>query len=305
MACYSPIQAYRSKVVNASGRRPLVFARNSGYVDLPVKIPCGICIGCRIMYSREWALRCIHEAKLHERNCFITLTYNDQHLPANQTLVKKDFQDFCKRLRKNYSQFRFYGCGEYGSDSKRPHYHALLFGIDFHEDRKKHSTNKHGDTIYISEILTRTWGKGHCTIGALNYQTAAYTARYVMKKMKNIDGELHAVYDRLDPVTGEIYQVLPEFTLMSRNPGVGSAWYDKFKEDFQESGFMVHQGKKHPVPRYYLNKLKNEDEAMHKELAAIRKAAALAHEADNTPDRLHARETFKINQVSTLRRNLQ
>lgn len=266
-------------------------------------VPCGQCIGCRIDRSRHWALRCVHESKFHLRNSFLTLTYSDDLLPAGLSLEKKHLQDFFKRLRNYGFEFRYFAVGEY-SDSNRPHYHVLLFGEDFSADRKKHSSTPRGDIQYISATLQKIWGFGHCMIGSFNYATAAYTARYVMKKQfgtKNLD---HENYSRVDLVTGQIYQVLPEFSLMSRKPGIGSQWYEKYKSDAFPSDFLIHEGKKHPVPRYYYEKLKKEEPKKFEKISTKRAKARLENAHNSTPDRLYTREECKKSQISQLKRNL-
>ena len=133
MPCYRPIKGYRSRRLNAeTGKRPVVFNPRDGFYDQPVDLPCGQCIGCRLERSRQWAIRCVHEASLHERNCFITLTYRDECLPTNGSLDLDAFQKFMKRLRRRFGEgVRFFHCGEYGENFGRPHYHAILFNLDF------------------------------------------------------------------------------------------------------------------------------------------------------------------------------
>ena len=115
MACYTPLKGYRSTELTKNGKRKIVFNRNHGFADLPVTVPCGQCIGCRLERSRQWAIRCTHEASLWEKNCFITLTYNDENLPKDGSLDVTHFQKFMKRLRKKHGAgIRFYHCGEYG-----------------------------------------------------------------------------------------------------------------------------------------------------------------------------------------------
>lgn len=131
MTCYHPIQGYRSKMGRnkATGLWPVVFNLNDGYGDLPVQIPCGRCIGCRLEHSRQWAIRCVHEASLHEENTFLTLTYNNEYVDPNFSLNKTDITNFLKRLRKNTGRkIRYFQCGEYGEQFHRPHHHVLLFG---------------------------------------------------------------------------------------------------------------------------------------------------------------------------------
>lgn len=134
MPCYFPMQGFRSKTLTDNGKRKIVFSKNQGFEDLPVTLPCGQCIGCRLEHSRQWAIRCLHEASLHEHNCFLTLTFDDEHLPKSESLDVRDLQLFMKRLRKEYGKgIRFYACGEYGEKYYRPHYHLCLFNHDFHD----------------------------------------------------------------------------------------------------------------------------------------------------------------------------
>ena len=145
--------------------------------------PCGQCIGCRIDRSRQWAARCVHEAQLHTDNCFLTLTYADEHLPKHNSVSVKELQLFMRYLRRAIypTKVRFFACGEYGDQFNRPHYHIALFGYDFPD--KELFTKRRANNLYISETLNKIWGKGHCSIGELNYQSAAYIARYVVKKI--------------------------------------------------------------------------------------------------------------------------
>ncbi|AXH75719.1 MAG: replication initiator protein [Microviridae sp.] len=304
MPCYSPLQGYKSKYATANGKHKITFNRAHGFVDIPMSVPCGQCIGCRIDKSREWAIRCVHEAKMHQSNCFLTLTYDDEHLLAGHTLVKEHLQKFLKRLRHHYGSFRFFACGEYGDETKRPHYHAIIFGLDFHEDRKKHSTNGRGDILFKCDKLQEIWGHGHILIGSFNYASAAYTARYCMKKQTGKDSHNHAQYHRIDPTTGEIIQVNPEFACMSLRPGIGSAWYEKYKADAFPSDFLVHAGKQHPVPRYYSDKLKKEDETTYKKIKLKRLKFRDEHKENSTPDRLYTREECKAAQINTLKRKI-
>lgn len=139
-------------------------------------------------------------------------------------------------------------------------------------------------------------------IGQLNYQTAAYTARYIMKKVGGEMAETH--YQRTNPDTGEIYQLKPEFATMSKKPGLGSGWYDRYKTDAFPSDFLVFQGKKTTVPKYYLDKLERESLLEHKAVKAKRRTALSKHKANNTPERLAVRKEVKLSQIKTLSRNL-
>ncbi|AXH73280.1 MAG: replication initiator protein [Microviridae sp.] len=309
MPCYSPLYGYKSALVTKNGKRKVVFSRNKGFADLQMTVPCGQCIGCRIDRSRMWAIRCTHEAKLHEANSFITLTYDDEHLPHDNGLSKDHFQKFMKRLRFAIQPafVRFFACGEYGDLNQRPHYHAVLFGYDFTYDRKVHSKKKKGEQEiihYTSELLSKAWGMGRCTLTSFNYSAAAYTARYVMKKQNGKNALQHENYSRLNLSTGEIYQVQPEFALMSMRPGLGHGWYEKYKKDAFPSDFLIHEGKKHSVPRYYLDKLKKQNPEMAIKVTDKRKKMRLTTAADNTSDRLAVREECKKAQLSQLTRSL-
>jgi len=146
MPCDNPIAAIRSSTPNKNGNFPLVLLTKG--IDTyrgEIKIPCGQCTGCRLDRSKAWAIRCYHESMMWEENCFATLTYDDEHLPKNSSLDKRDLQKFFKRLRKKYEpkKIRYYACAEYGEKSFRPHYHAAIFNISF-ADRKEWKRTKEG-----------------------------------------------------------------------------------------------------------------------------------------------------------------
>lgn len=299
MTCYFPVTGYRSKDLTKNGKRKLTFSPQTGYVDLPVTVPCGNCIGCRIERSRQWAVRCVHEAQFHEEKCFLTLTYSDEKLPPGGTLVKKHFQDFMKRLRKRSGgKIKFFHCGEYGDTTNRPHYHALIYGLNF-ADRKFYKTTPQGHKTYTSELLDTIWGHGQCQIGELTFDSAAYTARYIMKKVTGEKAQAH--YMSLIPETGEVIQREPEYITMSK--GIGQTFYETYTSDLYPEDFVVHGGKKLGVPKYYDKRLAVANpKALEKiKRKRIRKAATRA--ADNTPERLAVRRTVKESKLKTLSRN--
>lgn len=241
MSCFTPLEAWRYFDASSQSYK-LTFKR--GKADLPgcqrLLIPCGQCMGCRIERSRQWAIRCVHEAQLHRDNCFITLTYSPECLPANGSLVKKHFQDFMKRLRKRFEgkeKIRFFACGEYGSKLSRPHYHAILFNMDFPDKELFSVVN--GNRVYRSATLERLWPFGFSTIGNVSFESCAYVARYCTKKITGKKAKEHYC-DRI-----------PEFTLMSRRPGIAAEWLDEYSKDVYPHDFVVHNGKKVRVPRYY------------------------------------------------------
>ena len=237
---------------------------------------------------------------LHEQNCFISLTFDDKWLPDSFSVEKREWQLFAKRLRKKLGskKIRFLSSGEYGDESYRPHYHALIFGHDW-PDKKIWKRNKDGSYLYTSEQLSSVWPYGLATSGAVTYKSAAYVARYVLKKM---GGELAADhYLRVHPLTGKLVQVQPEFATHSNKPGLGSGWFDKFKSDAFPSDFIMVDDKKHSVPRYYTQKLK-EHEA--KQIKRRRMAKAVKKKADQTPARLKVREEVFAGRIKLLKRSL-
>lgn len=256
MPCTCPVNAWRPRP-GAVDRR-LVFSPTQGQADLHVLIPCGSCTACRLDRAMAWATRCVHERQMHSSAVFITPTYADEHLPADLSVSVREMQLFNRRLRHEVGSFRFFCCGEYGDRTKRPHYHALLFGLDF-DDKRPHSKSKSGELLYHSPRLERIWGKGSCLIGSVTLQSAGYCARYSLKK---VTGEASAEhYRRVHPRTGEVFQVRPEFIQMSRMPGIGYTWFQQFKGDCFPSDHVVVDGQKRPVPPYYLRLLDEADQA--------------------------------------------
>lgn len=304
MPCYSPLVGYRSKELTANNKRKIVFNLKYAIDDTELTIPCGNCIGCRLERSRQWALRCVHEASLHEQNCFITLTYNSEHLPKSNSLDKTHFQKFMKRLRKKYTgqSIRFYQCGEYGDRNGRPHYHACLFGHDF-SDKTLHQTTKNGDKLYTSQILDKIWKKGFCTIGELNFKTAAYCARYIMKKINGDQADAH--YRYVNEKTGEEFQIIPEYTTMSRRPGIASNWYKNFKSDVFPSDEVIINGIPMQPPKYYDTLLEQENPFLYDDIKHDRLINAEKYLEDNTPERLHVKHTVKKAQVNLLSRTYE
>lgn len=254
MPCYYPQKYYRCRTPNPSGKYGITSSPLLGWTDMPVVIPCGQCIGCRLERSRQWAMRCMHEASLHDCNCFITLTYSDDFLPDNDSLRKSDFQNFMKRLRKKISpaKVRYYMCGEYGSQNNRPHYHALLFGYDFSDAIAWDSKYR------ISPMLQVLWPYGHTLIGDVTFESAAYVARYCVDK---ITGDKSEEYygDRIVP-----------YNCMSRRPGIGYDWYKTYKKDVYPHDEVIVRGRSCKPPKYYDDKLKCEDLKMYRSVKQSR-----------------------------------
>ncbi len=290
-------------------------------MGISLRLPCGRCIGCRLERSRQWAMRCVHEASLYENNCFITLTYDDENLPVDGSLNLKHFQDFMKRLRSRFSEspIRFFHCGEYGSACKvcglsrprcscvsfipgigRPHYHACLFNFDFAD--RVHFKKVKDTILYTSADLASLWTFGFSTVGNVSFESAAYVARYIVKKITgDIAQEHYSVFSR---DTGEVFQVVPEYTTMSRRPGIARDWYEKFSDDVFPDDFVVLRGRRMKPPRFYDSIYEIDDPDEYARLKEVRVQEALARAADSTYERLRDREVVKTAQVFSLQRSL-
>jgi len=294
MPCFHPLKAMR----DSSGVK--ILPGDSAVFNL--QIPCGQCSGCRLERSRQWAVRCMHEASLYEQNCFITLTYDDKHLPEDLGLHYSHFQLFMKRLRKYFpdTKIRFYMCGEYGDNYGRPHFHALLFNIDF-ADKVVHMRTSADSVLYRSAILESLWTYGFSTVGDCTFESAAYVARYVMKKVTGTKAVPH--YETLNSDTGEIFQRRSEFNKMSLKPGIGGTWYNKFSSDVFPHDYVVTNGVKTKPPKYYDKLLKRTsvdtfDAVKLQRLVDIDKLLS-----DNTPARRLVKEQVLNARISVLKRD--
>ena len=242
MQCISPLSGYRG----LDGK--LSFDRQKAFNDQKLTVPCGHCMPCRITENAFWAARNVQENYCHENGIFLTLTYSDEWLPHGETLIADELSKFMRRLRKKISvKIRYYGCGEYGDTTLRPHYHALIHGyrpddaVLIFDDGKTQN--------FTSETLDEIWGLGFAQFSDLTYASAAYTAGYTRKKIYGDAAEEH--YQKLDPETGEIFQRLPEFSCMSNRPGIGIPWLEEFYSDVYPKSQMILNGKPMPVPRTY------------------------------------------------------
>lgn len=297
MECFSPLKGFRSRETGG-----IVFRRGSDAGE-PMTVACGQCLGCRIDYSQTWAARIVHEAALYDTNCFITLTYNQENLPPGGSLVKSDFQKFMKRLRKKFPKrnIRYYHCGEYGEQLERPHYHACLFNFQF-PDQKLLGQNE-GNFLFTSETLSQLWPYGFSTIGELTYDSAAYVSRYVLKK---VTGHMHDDhYMRCDDY-GVAYWLQPEYTTMSRRPGIGKEWYEKYKSDVFPSDELPIPGRGvfKNVPRYYEDLLEKSDPELHQRIKVARAKYAKNRPEEYTPQKLESKYKIKKAQLN-LRRQRQ
>lgn len=253
MKCFNPLEGYQP---HSGGQ--LVFNPPPGSIAFGYKrltVPCGSCIGCRLNQSRVWAARMCMEAQLHDQNSFITLTYSPENLPFAGQLEKDHVQLFLKRLRKSLDKkyakkIRYYYVGEYGDLNGRPHYHVLLFGHDFSADRKYLKRTKKGFLIYTSPTLSDCWPYGHANIGEFNFESAAYCARYCLKKQT---GKKNPIKEEVycDIHTGEVVFRTPEFGQPSTRPGIAANWYARFGMDVRRTDYIVMRNNKMLPPRYF------------------------------------------------------
>jgi len=327
MGCKAPIQAAR----NGEGSIRILPRFVSGgslqsrlaQGERRLELPCNKCAQCKEARSREWAIRLTHETSMHRHDdgspngCMITLTFSNEGLQLRElrrgthpsTLDVQDWQYFAKKLRQHIvreqrkdekkrglkkapaKKIRFFHVGEYGAENLRPHYHALLFGWDFSEDRVlcKDENNKE---CYLSETLTRLWEYGKTDIRPIVPETINYVARYVTKKLNG--PKLDSWLDRVDPDTGEVVRVSAEFATMSRNPGIGAKWYETFKTDVFPDNFILMKGQKRGVPRFYKRRLKEEDPNLYEEVTKVSSKSAAGKVWDQTPERRQLKERLTI-----------
>lgn len=235
---------------------------------------------------------------MHKQNCFITLTYDDDHLPSDQSLDYSHFQKFMKRLRKEFSPIpiRFYMCGEYGTNLGRPHFHALLFGIDF-SDKVVISRPGGRVELYRSAVLERLWPFGYSSIGEVTFKSAQYVAKYCMQKVTGAVADGH--YSVIDPSSGEVYSRTPEFNHMSLKPGIGATWLDKYQSDVYPRDWTIVNGTKVKPAKYYDRRFKKADPDAFEAISYKRELDARKRYEDNTDARLAVKEVVtqaRVNQ---------
>lgn len=289
--CTSPLRAWQRGAAAPVFRVPTL----DGYRVL--ELPCGQCFECRLDYSRQWAVRCVHEAKMHAESCMLTLTYGAEHLPSDLSLRPSDFTLFMKRLRERLRPqlVRFYMCGEYGDKGSRPHYHCLLFGYS-PVDKVFWKTSEAGFKCYTSKFMESVWQNGSVFVGDVTFESAAYVARYVMKKVGS-DGKYREI---LDVETGEIILREHEYSQMSLKPGIGGAWFAQYFSDVFPHDRVVVRGVKHKVPRYYNELLKRFNPVYLAELQA--KRVLKVNFEETFPKRLRARDVVLRARTSSLKR---
>lgn len=286
MPCYHPMDAFG--IPNSeTGKMKIVFPK-VGQKEPPqeylesqgiqkLKIPCGNCLGCRLEYSRQWAVRCFFEAKQWTHNYFVTLTYDPEFVPlvphykVNEetgevteesmvmTLVPDHLKNFIKRLRRNFEYeyghtgVRFFACGEYGPLNARPHYHLILFNCPLDDLKKERCSD--GYVYYRSKFIEKAWSCktaegdrrpfGYVSVTDFSFETAAYVARYMLKKHKGKDSSYY-----------EENGLYPEFTRCSRRPGLAYQYFQMHKDEiYSYDQVVITNGRGTPLkchpPKYY------------------------------------------------------
>ncbi|QCQ84943.1 replication initiator protein [Blackfly microvirus SF02] len=273
--------------------KKLVFRKDKSETGIPLKIPCGKCQGCLLERSRQWAMRCMHEKKMHldKGSSFLTLTYDDQHLPKDYGLDKEELRLFMHRLRKaRYPGVRFFACGEYGETLQRPHYHLLLFNVSFPDMVRNRDQREGQYAIHTSKELAKLWPFGQNFIGEVTFDSCAYVARYIAKKLKSRDLVL---------ADGRTITRDPEFTLMSLRPGLGTAYYEKYGHEIHTHDSVVMRGHEVSPPRFYDDKLRKSDPARYEEIKKLRRRRIMKlSKSDNTQARLRVREIVSLAKLS-------
>ena len=280
-----------------------------------IEIPCGKCSGCRIQRSREWANRCMLELEYHKSSYFVTLTYDDAHVPIHyysdpatgealpsMSLVKRDFQLFMKRLRKKFGEgIRFFASGEYGSLTFRPHYHAIIFGLEL-DDLVPYKRSAQGFQYFNSASLQEVWPNGFAVVAPVTWETCAYTARYVMKKLTGPEAEFY-----------ENFNIVPEFSLMSRKPGIARQYYEDHPDLYDHEFINISTekgGRKFRPPKYY-DKLFDVDcpeesarlKAVRQKMAAEAQKAKLQKTTLSYLDQLAVEERNQLARIKSLKRS--
>jgi len=303
MACNRPLRAKRTAV---GGRITFCDAHVGQGADLELRLACGQCWGCRLKNRRDWAIRLKHESEISERSSFVTLTYDQENIPWDHGLRKRDLQLFLKRLRKHFPNgaIRYLAAGEYGSKTLRPHYHLIICGADFVDSSIQVGERK-GRAIFVSALLADTWSKGkHEVEPCVTFEAASYAASYCTKKLTGYQGD----FERLREVVGDYGEVVttyvePEFSLTSLKPGLGKPWFDQYWKDVYPDNFVVMNNRKFSPPRYYDELLGRDNPELLAEMKQQRKDQILKREGDYSEERLTTRERiFELQMKANLER---
>lgn len=241
MICTSPLLGYRP----FEGTQ-IVFNVKKGYGDKPLTLRCGRCMSCRLHHAYEWAIRITHETMDSDDAIFTTITYDEENLPYGNTLVKQDMQKFFKRLRKKH-KIRVFYCGEYGGETDRAHYHAIIF--NYRPQDQEIIARKDGHDVYRADSLDKIWGLGHINYADVTFSSAAYVAGYTRDKITGKQAQKH--YQYIDPDTGQVIDRTPPFSNCSLKPGIGEKWLMQYIDDVYEKDAVYFDGQTAKPPRYY------------------------------------------------------
>lgn len=294
--CIKPVSAWL-----VAGRSQPVFRKPLSSVSADfLSLPCGKCEPCELNRVSSMSARMVHEASLHASSFFLTLTYDEAHLPSDGNLVPQHWTKFIGKLRaatrrrsSDAPKLRFVACGEYGDRLGRPHYHAIVFGLDL-TDRRIWSRSKRGDDLFCSDWLSAIWGKGNVIVGEVTSHSCSYVAAYTVK---SVGGERVSTY--FSNPSGDIVRRVPPFARYSTHPGIGAFWYDEYSSDCFPSDFLVSGGRKSAIPRYYFKRFAAAQPAAAAAVKARRVEAAKADEWNTTAERRRVRY-----EVSLARRRL-
>lgn len=264
MACTRPIAGWRAVSPNPTGRYSVVFDLGKGDPLRPMSVSCGGCASCCEEKARQWYMRCYHEAKMSDLNCFITLTYRE---PAPKDLSLRDVQLFLKRLRKTGAEFRYFIVGEYGPKNRRPHYHGLLFG--WMPPDGVFAGGGSGKERFRSDVLQTVWSHGYVMFSPVNKQTIGYCVNYMAK-----DGDGYA-------------GLVKPFQVMSRRPGLGRPYFERYWKDAASRDEVVIDGKPVRMPKYYLGLLGKKDPDREKQIREVRAVAADVKEVETYGRRMY------------------
>lgn len=307
MSCLHPIQAWRNTFSDFRAKKraapffkaPPVAAIKGGTVK-PCPLPCGKCIGCRLDYSRQWAMRGVCELNsVDNRACFVTLTYSDKFLPRGRktgeaTLLKNHYQKFFKRLRRAGYKFTYMIAGEYGEKLGRPHFHVIFFGEDFKKGSTVAPVRQSKDMpLYNSPVLSEKWGKGHVVVGDVSFASIQYVAGYITKKINGPGAREHYGTRK------------PEFMQASLKTPIGRRWIDKFMTDVFPRDEFVFKGKVMRPPKYFYKVYAKKFPEKALDLSVRREIFMESSKENFTPEALAAKEIILLSKFKQRLRRLE
>ncbi len=258
-------------------------------------------------HALTWSMRIMHQVQMSADSCFITTTYDDAHLPDNRSLNVEHPQAFIKALRRKIRPFKYFLCGEYGDKTLRPHYHYCIMGEDFHKDRENYSyPSKSGHPLFTSATVNAAWPHGtHNLIGALTQESACYVASYVNKKYRGSNADTYYKTLFIEDGIATVHQLKPEFATMSRNPGLGATWFEKYHTDVYPSDEVIINGISHRPPAYYDRLLERQDPKLHHTIKKQRILRGNQRLEENTAERLAVREHVALAKQGPVTRDIQ